>query len=522
VKPALPILALALALSAASCKVGPNYSTPASRVAGQWQENPAITNRAYGAAEEYWWRNLKDPVLDQLIESAFRNNLSLQVAGVHILEARAQLNRSIGNLFPQQQNLSGQLNYTRLNDGVATMIPGINQDYLSDQVLFAASWEIDFWGKYRRAIESDRASYLGAIADYDDALVTLIADVASSYVNIRTLEERQRVARRNLDLQQESLRIATVQFNAGETSERDVQQATTQLGQTEAQIPRFEEALSQAKNGLALLLGLTPGEVDRHLVGPSRIPTAPATVATGIPKDLLRRRPDVRAAGLAAASKCALIGVARATMYPSFSLSGQFGLTSNNEGNNSLSDIFNWENRAVSAGAGFVFPVFNYGRLINQVRVQDAQFQSAVFRYQNTVLSAQREVEDGLAAFANEQRAVTVLGRAAAAASRSTELALIQYKGGQTDYTTVVSAEQNELSVEDSLASTRGNVVLGIISVYRALGGGWQIREGHDVLPDAVKAEMARRTDWGRLLQPAHHLPQSAAAKQAAQGTSGQ
>ena len=144
------------------------------------------------------------------------------------------------------------------------------------------------------------------------------------------------------------------------------------------------------------------------------------------------------------------------------------------------------------------------------MRVQDAQFQAAVLHYQNTVLSAQREVEDGLAAFANEQRAVTVLDRAAAAARRSTELALIQYKGGQTDYTTVVSAEQNELAVEDSLASTQGNVVLGIISVYRALGGGWQIREGHDVISDEVKAEMARRTDWGRLLEPARHLPPGA------------
>ena len=506
-KPHFPILVATLVWLAASCKVGPNFSIPTSRVAGQWQGNAGVANKAHRAAEESWWRRFKDPVLDQLVASAFRNNLSLQVAGVRILEARAQLNRSIGNLFPQQQALTGQLDYTRLNDGVVTAIPGIKRDYLSDQVLFAASWEMDFWGKYRRGIESDRASYLGAIADYDNALVTLIADVASSYANIRTLEERLSVARKNLGLQQESLRIAKVQFGAGETSERDVQQATTQLGQTEAQIPRFEEARSQTKDGLAVLLGRTPGEVDRSLAGPSRIPTALSSVVAGIPKDLLRRRPDVRAAELAAASKSALIGVAEAAMYPSFSLTGEFGATGNNEGNHSLSDIFNWESRALSAGGGFVFPIFNYGRLINQVRVQNAQFQAAVLRYQNTVLSAQREVEDGLAAFSNEQRAVTVLSRAAAAAGRSAELALIQYKGGQTDYTTVVSAQQNELAVEDSLASTRGNVVLGIVAVYRALGGGWQLRHGHDVISDDVKAEMARRTNWGRMLEPAHHLP---------------
>jgi NodT family efflux transporter outer membrane factor (OMF) lipoprotein len=521
-KPVVPMLLAALALCAASCKVGPNYTTPAAKVAGHWQETPVITNRAYSAAEEYWWRNFSDPVLDELIESAFRNNLSLQVAGVRILEARAQLNRSIGNLFPQQQTLSGQVNYSRLNDGVVTRIPGLDRDYLSDQLLFAATWEIDFWGKYRRGIESDRATYLGAIASYDDALITLIADVASSYVNIRTLEERLQVARNNLALERESLRIATAQFIAGETSERDVQQATTQLAQTEAQIPHLEEALIQNKDGLAVLLGQTPDEIERRLTGPGRIPTAPATIAAGIPRDLLRRRPDVRAAGLAAASKSALIGVAKAIMYPSFSLAGEFGLTGNNEPGNSLSDIFNWQSRALKAGGGFVFPIFNYGRLINQVRVQDAQFQEAVLNYQNTVLSAQREVEDGLAVFANEQRAAALLDRAAGAARRSTELAIIQYKGGQTDYTTVVSAEQNQLAVEDSLASTQGNVVLGIISVYRALGGGWQIREDHDVLSDEVKAEMARRTDWGRLLEPGRHLQPSPTAKDVTQAKDGQ
>jgi outer membrane protein TolC len=184
--------------------------------------------------------------------------------------------------------------------------------------------------------------------------------------------------------------------------------------------------------------------------------------------------------------------------------------------------MFNWESRTLNAGAGFVFPIFNYGRLINQVRVQDAQFQAAVLQYQNTVLNAQREVEDGLTAYANEQRAAALLERAAAASRRSTELAMIQYKGGQTDYTTVVSAEQNQLAVEDSLASTQGNVVLGIISVYRALGGGWQIREGHDVVSDEVKAEMARRTDWGRMLEPSRHLPAASAKDDTTRATSAQ
>jgi NodT family efflux transporter outer membrane factor (OMF) lipoprotein len=516
------LLVATVVFTAASCTVGPNYTTPKAKIAGQWLQNPAVTNQSPNTAETFWWRNFEDPVLDELVKIAYRNNPSLQIAGVRILEARARLNKSIGNLFPQQQGISGGVGYSRLSDGLTAKIPGIDPDYASAQVLFGATWEVDFWGKYRRGIESDRASYLGSIAAYDDALVTLISDVASSYVNLRTAEERLRVARRNLLTQQESLRIATVQFEGGETSERDVQQATAQLAQTESQIPRLEQTLTQTRNGLAVLLGDTADEVGQRLTGPSRIPIAPAGVVAGIPRDLLRRRPDVRTAGLAAASKSALIGVAKAQMYPAFSLSGEFGVTGNNEAGNSLADMFSWESRALNAGAGLVFPVFNYGRLINQVRVQDAQFQEAVLNYQNTVLVAQQEVENGLAAFADQQRAALQLEKAAAAARRSTELALIQYKAGQTDYTTVLTAEQGQLSVEDSLASTQGNVVLGIISVYRALGGGWELRAGHDVISDEVKAEMARRTNWGRLLEPSGHMPSNPPRNDAAKLKDGQ
>jgi NodT family efflux transporter outer membrane factor (OMF) lipoprotein len=503
----LAFVAAGLVVLATSCMVGPDYRPPKADVASQWTANPAITNRPFSDAEIYWWRNFNDPVLNQLVATACSNNLSLQIAGVRVLETRARLNRSIGNLFPQQQGISGGVNYSQLNSALASKIPGVNPDYVSDQILFGANWEIDFWGKYRRMIQSDRANYLGTLADYDNAMVTLIADVASTYVNIRTLEARLKVANQNLATQREGLRIASAQFRAGETSERDVQQATTRLAQTEAQIPLLNAALAQNQNGLALLLGETAEEVSRHLTGPGVIPAAPADVAVGIPKDLLRRRPDVLAAGLQAASYSALIGVARAQMYPAFSLSGEFGYGADNQFNHHLTDLFNWQNRVVNAGAGVVFPIFNYGRLVNQVRVQDAQFEQALLNYQNTVLTAQQEVENGLANFANQQTALVSLNQAATAARRSTDLAMIQYKEGQTDFTTVLTAEQEQLNVENDVAVTRGNVVLGLISVYRALGGGWQLRGGHDVVSDEVKAEMAQRTNWGKMLEPSHHLP---------------
>ena len=507
--------ALAGTLLLAGCMLGPNYKTPKSQVAAQWTTDATVTARTPGAADAYWWKAFQDPALDSLVTTAFHNSPTLQVAGVRVLAARAQLNQSIGNLFPQQQALGGGVTYTKLNTPSQAFFPaGINPEYTSDQLTFSASWELDFWGKYRRSIESDRASYLGTVASYDDALVTLIADVATSYVNIRTAEERLRVAERNAATQRESLRVATAQYRYGETSELDVRQATTVLGQTEAQIPRLRNTLNQARNGLAVLIGAAPDQLDQFLKGDGEIPAAPQQIAVGIPKDLLRRRPDVRAAGLSAASQSALIGVAKANMYPAFSLSGVFGYSSNNAGNNTLGDLFAFQNRAGQAGASFLWPVFNYGRLTNQVRVQDAAFEQAILNYQNTVLNAQAEVENGISAFRTEQNALENLTQAATAARRSTELSMVQYKSGEADYTTVLSTEQAQLSVEDAVASARGNVLLGLISLYRALGGGWELRDGQDVISDEVRAEMSRRTDWGRLLEPAHHLPASSPVAQ--------
>jgi NodT family efflux transporter outer membrane factor (OMF) lipoprotein len=484
-----------------SCLVGPNYRTPTADVAEAWLPSPAASPAPLNALDAHWWKAFGDPVLDDLVEAAFQSNLSLQVAGVRVLQARAQLNSSIGNLFPQQQGLGGAIQWEQTNQPVT-----VNK--AADNLLFSVSWEPDVWGKIRRGIESDRATYLGTVASYDDVLVTTIADVASTYVNLRTAEERIRVARRNAETQRESLRVATVQWRNGEVSELDVRQAETLLAQTEAQIPSLQASVRQARNALAVLLGETPAAVDRRLAGPGAIPAAPSQATVGIPRDLLRRRPDVRGAGYAAASQSALIGVAVASMYPSFSLAGAFGLASTNLGGSSLADLFTWQARAVQAGASFFFPILNYGRLVNQVRVQDAAFQGAVLNYQNVVLEAQREVEDGLSVLAAAQEATATLGRASSAAARATRLSLLRYKAGETAYTTVITAEQSQLAVEDALASSRGQAALGLIAVYRALGGGWELRGDRDVVSDAVKAEMARRTSWGDLLEISEHVPE--------------
>ncbi|MFZ4774051.1 MAG: efflux transporter outer membrane subunit [Terrimicrobiaceae bacterium] len=511
-----------------SCMVGPNYVVPRAVVEDQWVERRAVSGKPYGEPEIFWWRNFHDSTLTRLVELAYANNLTLQSAGVRILQVRAELNRSIGNLFPQQQGVSGGLNYAYIppstggSSSVGSTSPvlnalaqNINQqkpdfsigpNLLTNQSLFSASWEIDFWGKFRRQIESDKAKYLSTVAAYDDALVTLIGDVATTYINIRTVQRQIAITQQNIELQKESFRIAQVRYQSGETSELDPSQAQTQLLQTQAQIPSLESSLRQLKNSLAVLIGQTPNTVDA-IVKTGEIPQPPAKMVAGIPKDLLRRRPDVRQAGLNAAAKSALIGVQVANLLPAFSLSGTFGSSSSNIGAQQLIDIFNWQNAIVNAGGNIAMPVLNYGRLINQVRQQDAAFQEAALNYQNTVLTAQKDVENGLTQFYNGRASMAFLAQAVKSARTSTTLAISRYKAGQSDYTTVLSAEQAQLSVELNYANAQSGTVTGVVNTYRSLGGGWQIRNGGDVISDAVKKQMAERTNWGRMLKPQNHLP---------------
>ena len=350
----------------------------------------------------------------------------------------------------------------------------------TSQIGVGATWELDFWGKYRRGIESDRAAMLASLAAYDNALVSLTAGVASDYLNIRTLQQRIQVAQDNVQTQKESLRIARAQFENGETSELDVQQALTQLAQTQAQIPGLENSLRATKDSLAVLLGLTPDRIDEQLGAGTTIPTAPGQVATGMPKDLLRRRPDVRQAELTAAAQSAGIGVAKSNLYPSFSLSGSFGYLSTSVGNNSL---FSWDNRATAAGASFVLPIFNYGRIVNSIRVQDAVFEQAVLNYQNTVLEAQQEVEDARAAFRPRRRP------SQHSATRPTR------RAAPRNWPSCATRKAPRITPRCSrpsscscrsrmqLASAQGGVPLALVSVYRALGGGWQLRQARTCCP---------------------------------------
>ncbi len=502
-------------------KVGPNFTRPPVAVSQTWLD--ADDQRVKTDATEYrnWWRVFNDPVLDRLIDRAYQENLSLRIAGIRVLEARAQLGIAVGELFPQTQQASGSLQYIRPSEQSSQLVflgaasgssstSSTSIKFWQSQIGLGANWEIDFWGKFRRAIESGNASWLASIANYDNALVSLTSNVANSYILIRTFEKRIAIARQNVETQKESLKIAEARYQYGTASQLDVDQAKTVLHNTEASIPPLEAQLRQAKDALSVLLGLPPSHLADELAGSSDIPVSPTEVIVGIPADLLRRRPDIRSAEHQAAAQCAQIGVAKADLYPAFSLTGNFGFLSTDLGKASLSDMFKWSSRNIQAGPSFQWNILNYGQITNNVRVQDARFQELLITYQNTVLAAQQEVEDNLTVFLKAQEQAGFLARSATSARSALDLATRQYREGTVDFTTVLVAQQALLSVQDNLATTLGNIASNLVGVYRALGGGWEIREGNDFVPSEIKEEMAKRTNWGKLLAPASYNPPAA------------
>ena len=489
--------------------IGPDFEEPEGAREEAWLERGDARLSGRPADYRSWWKLFKDPVLDRLIETAYRQNLPLRMAGLRILEARAQLGIAIGDFYPQQQRLSGFVDYIHLpNAGPSERVLGETSGlgpFWWSRLGVGASWELDLWGKFRRAIESADAQWLAAIAAYDSAIVTLTADVANTYIRIRTLEKKLDIARSNVEAQLGNLHIAEAKHRGGTSSLRDVEQAKTVLGGTQASIPALEGQLRQAKNALSVLMGMPPNELEKPLGSGqwhAQIPAPPVQVAVGIPLDLLRRRPDIREAEYKAQAQSAQIGIAKAGLYPAFSLSGSFSFVSSTANGMSLGDMFQWGNQFYRFGPAVQWNIFNYGQITNQVRAHDAKFQSLLIDYQNTVLKAQREVEDGLIAFLKAQDAAEYLAQSTAAAKRSLDLATLQYKEGIADFTTVLTAEQSLLSQQDDFAGALGDIATGLVSIYRGLGGGWQIREGRDFVPEPIKAAMARRTDWGDLLAP--------------------
>ena len=506
-RPRTGALGVILLGAATGCMVGPDYARPPTATAPSWLEARQGSVRSEPVASERWWQVFQDPVLTRLVDTAYRQNLSLRAAGLRVLEAQARRAVAIGNLFPQQQALTAS--YTRTRASLNTPLGAVgSRDSDNWQAGFDAVWELDLWGKFRRAIEASDADLLGAVASYDDVLVSLVAEVAATYVRLRVLDERLTVARDNVRVEHDSLEIARARFEAGGTSELDVQQATALLKDTEATIPALGIAARQALDSLCVLLGMPPSDLGELIAGEGKVPEIPATMAAGIPADLLRRRPDVRRAEYAAMAQSARIGVSASDLLPSFQLVGSVGLSAEDAGK-----FFEGRSFQAEAGPAIRWPILNYGRLVNNVRLQDATFQELAVAYANSVLVAQREVEDALVGYLRGAEQVERLRESVAAAQRAVDLSLVQYREGATDFTSVLNTQQSKIREEDLLASTRGSVVLSVIALNKALGGGWEIRGKDDFVPDETRKELASRTNWGSILSPESRARDVAAAE---------
>jgi NodT family efflux transporter outer membrane factor (OMF) lipoprotein len=497
----------------AGCAVGPDFVQPKAPVPEQWQEADSAAVTRKPAEQIRWWEVFDDPVLGKLIETAVESNYNLKIAGLRVLEARAQLGIAVGNLYPQLQQANGAATYTSASKNAANTASG-DLSFWEYSVGASVSWELDFWGKFRRAIESADANMLASIAAYENVLVLLVAQVADTYVAIRTAEAQLDVARENVAIQQRGLEITEARFRGGDVGELDVLQARTQLLGTQATIPQVEIGLQQARNALSTLLGRPPGDL-AQLLGPQpgAIPVAPQAIAAGAPTDLLRRRPDVRQAELAAATQSAAVGVAEADLYPSFGLSGFLGVVAadgtntTRTGNSGVGQLFTGDSLAFVGGPYFTWNVLNYGRIRNNVRVQDARLQQLLENYQNTVLNAVKEVEDGMVAFLRSREQERILAATEASAKRSLTLANVGYREGFSDFQRVLDAQNALLQAQRNFVTARSTTVGSAIGIYRALGGGWQIRSGRGFVDEATRDAMRQRVDWGDLLAPAATEP---------------
>jgi NodT family efflux transporter outer membrane factor (OMF) lipoprotein len=481
------------------CTVGPDYVRPEAEVNPSWLES-SETLQEEPAEIRDWWTAFNDPVLTRLVHEAYEQNLSLRAAGLRVIQARAARGIAVGEFFPQEQAIQADYGKVKISDNNRNN-PPYHGPFQTAGISFDAAWELDLWGKFRRNIYAADAALLASIAAYDDVLVTLVAEVGLTYVQIRTLGRRIELAKVNVALQRQSLGITESRYRNGKVSQLDVTEARATLSNTQAGVPSLESSLRDAKLSLGVLLGRTPGELEQSLAGSSGIPTTPAELAIGVPADLLRRRPDVRAAERVAAFRSEQIGIATADLFPSIAIGGSYGVQASDAGGISLgNNLFDSGSKVWSIGPALNWPILNYGRIRNNIRVQDAAFQEAAVNYQNTVLQAAAEVESSLYGFIKSREQLVFLTESAESARQSLELSTMQYTEGEIDFLRVDIAAANLTRQQDSQAAVEGLVAASLISAYKALGGGWELRVGKEFIPQATAGEMRSRTNWGNIL----------------------
>ncbi len=456
------ITALVLAGCAA---VGPDYARVEPDAPQEWntQLRGGLTaDLPKPETLAHWWRALNDAKLSSLEERAVKGNLDLKKALSRIREARALRGISKANLFPTLDASASSTNYRSSKSGWSTRE---NKLYSAG---FDAGWELDVFGGVRRSVEAAQANLEATQADLHNVLVSLLAEVALNYVEVRTYQARLSAAYANIKTQQETYELNRSRYEAGIIDELAVQQALYNLERSRSQIPTLEIGLEAAKNRLAVLLGESPGAVHRELAERKPIPVPPVTVAVGVPAETLRHRPDIRLAERNLAAQTARIGVATADLYPKFRLMGNIGLKSVSTGN-----FFTAASRTWSISPGVSWNIFHGGSIRQNIKVQSALQEQALIQYESAVLRAQEEVENVLVSYAKEQRRRESLARATDAARQADKLARDRYQAGLVDFSNVLIAQLSLLSFQDELAQSNGAVTANLVRLYKALGGGW-------------------------------------------------
>jgi NodT family efflux transporter outer membrane factor (OMF) lipoprotein len=515
----LRLTSVTLAMLLAGCTVGPDFHAPGADVPAQWHDSQRTAASATGASDvsvassvptldtdpdPHWWRNFGDPVLDALIERAARGNLDLQEAVLRITEARTQVQsaaaqglpnvRATGSYQREQLGAKGFLEsagvYDKVdqlgapNSPVNAIAPGAGASLQNGannvlnqltspinlwQVGFDASWELDLFGRVRRSVEAANAQTSEAIESRNDALVSLEAEVAQTYMQLRGAQVLHKIATSLVDQQREIVELTQSQAKVGLASELDVKSATAQLAQTRAQLPQYEQQIAQALNSLAYLVGEPPGALEAQLGTPAAVPPVPPAVPVGLPSTLARRRPDIRRAEASLHAATANVGVAVAQFYPDVSLTGQVGTRATN-----LNYLSRWSSLFYSFGPSISLPIFQGGALVSNLQMSKAQQAEAALDYRKTVLMALRDVDNALVVYRTDQARRDSLGDSVAAQQASFDLARDSYRKGITSFINVLDAQRQLAQAREQYAQGTVQVSTDLVSLYKALGGGWQ------------------------------------------------
>ncbi|MFC4993790.1 efflux transporter outer membrane subunit [Rubritalea tangerina] len=465
----LPLSALILGSLLTSCNtmiVGKNYQSPEIITPDTWHQSLAKDMRSSSSSLHSWWKKFNDPTLTKLVNMSAKANPDVKIALERVVEAQEGRRISRSGLAPTVDLAGNVLGSSQSENTDPPNLLG-GQSYENWSTGASASWELDFFGGVRRAIESSDATAEALEEAYRDTLVTLFSEVAFSYIEVRTFEERIRQAQNNIKNQAESVELTQERFEAGLVPELDVSQAQTNLANSRALVPQLRAQRAVSLNRLATLLGKYAGEGEALVNNSKGIPMPSSNTGIGLPTNLLRSRPDIRRAERELAAQTARIGVAEADLYPRFFLAGDFAFQSGNTNN-----LFNSSSGAYSFGPSFRWNIFSAGRIRSQIKVEESRTRQALYFYEQTVLRGVEDVENSLASAFYERDRMSALNDAVQSAQRTVDLVKTNYKQGLVDFQNVLDAERTIFNSQDAAATSKGVVAAAYVSLYKSLGGG--------------------------------------------------